>query len=96
MGSIVRITHPFHPLLDQTFELLERRRAWGEDRVHVYDADGRLRRLPASWTDAADLDPFVIQAAGRSAFRAEDLARLVVQVAALGGRGPVKEITPDV
>jgi len=75
---------------------VERKNAWGEDRVYFYDADGRLRRLPASWTDVAGLDPFVVLAAGRSPFRAEDLWRLSVQLGDLGGRGRVKEITPDV
>ncbi|MCA6105614.1 hypothetical protein J6525_46185, partial [Bradyrhizobium sp. WSM 4400] len=32
----VRITHPFHPLCGRKFELICRRRHWGEDRV-VYE-----------------------------------------------------------
>jgi len=32
--------------------------------------------LPASWTDLAPLDPFVVVAAGRSQFRADDLWEL--------------------
>ncbi|WP_225649627.1 DUF5372 family protein, partial [Bradyrhizobium australafricanum] len=32
----MRITHPFHPLCGRKFELICRRRHWGEDRV-VYE-----------------------------------------------------------
>jgi hypothetical protein len=96
------VTHPFHPLCGKTFEYLGRREAWGEERVYVTDADGRLRLFPATWTDAAAPDPFVVRAAGRCAFRAEDLVRLAGLVAALAparcqGNDAVtgKVITPD-
>lgn len=81
------MTHPFHPLCGKTFEYLGRREAWGEERVYVTDADGRLRLFPATWTDAAAPDPFVVRAAGRSAFRAEDLVRLAGLLATLGRVG---------
>ncbi|MGI9286137.1 MAG: DUF5372 family protein [Pseudomonadales bacterium] len=29
-----RVTHPFHPLYQQEFELVDRRLNWGEDRVY--------------------------------------------------------------
>ena len=63
------------------------RQTWEEDRVFLLDADGTQRSLPSAWTDAAALDPFVVVAAGRSAFRVADL----LAVAALldGLRGPV-------
>jgi hypothetical protein len=38
--------------------------------------DGRLRSVPAGWTDVDPPDPFVVIAAGRSAFRAADLLAL--------------------
>jgi uncharacterized protein DUF5372 len=41
------------------------------------------RSLPRAWTDAADLDPFVVLAAGRSPFRVEDLVALADLVAEL-------------
>ena len=62
------MTHPFHPLLGKSFELLMYRNTWGEDRVFFYDG-GRLRALPASWTEAAPVVPFVAIAAGRAHFR---------------------------
>ena len=52
------------------------RRTWSEDRVFFFDQDGVQRSLPRAWTDAADVDPFVALAAGRSPFRVEDLVAL--------------------
>jgi hypothetical protein len=42
------ITHEFHPLLGKVYELVDRRRTWGEDRVYYHDDAGKLcgmRRL---------------------------------------------------
>ena len=85
------MTHPFHPLRGQEFELVDRRRTWGEDRVYYYDESGELKRLPAAWTSAAAPDPFVVAAQGRAVLRAEDLMplrRIVGQLA--------DEVRPDV
>ena len=70
------MTHPFHPLLGQEFDLLDYRSAWGEDRVYYYDAEGRLQRLPAKWTDAVPPELIVTLGGGRSPLRADDLLRL--------------------
>lgn len=70
------MTHPFHPLFGSQFELVSYRQAWGEHRVYFYDAQGHLRALAATWTDAVAQNPFVVVAGGRSYFRVEDLARL--------------------
>ncbi len=70
------MTHPFHPLCGHKFELIEYRRAWGEDRVYFLDSSEQLQHLPASWTDVVGEDPFVALAAGRSPLRVEDLLRL--------------------
>jgi Family of unknown function (DUF5372) len=59
------------------------RQTWGEDRAFFLDDDGVLKSLPTAWTDAAAPDVFVVMAAGRSAFRAEDLlgfAELIARV----------------
>ena len=77
--QVVCITHPFHPLFGQSFELLTCRRTWGEDRVFFYEGD-RLRGLPASWTDAVAPPAFVALAAGRAHFRPEDLLRLAALI----------------
>jgi hypothetical protein len=56
--------------------LVLRAQNWGEDRVWFHDAAGRLRSLPANWTSAAAEDPFNVVAAGRAAFRVEELLEL--------------------
>jgi len=76
------VTHPYHPLYRQEFELVSYRQNWGEDRVWFQGAkDGRLHSLPMNWTDLGELDPFVAVAAGRSLFRVADLIELAKQVA---------------
>ena len=55
---------------------MSRRRNWGEDRVYFHDEQGELGSLPTDWTDVADVDPFVVMAAGRSPFRIADLLAL--------------------
>ncbi len=78
--------------------MLSVRLTWGEDRVFFLDGEGTQRSLPRGWTDAADPDPFVRLAAGRSVVRVEDLLALVElldSVRAAGGvRRAVKEILP--
>jgi Family of unknown function (DUF5372) len=49
---------------------------WGEDRVFFVDDQGQTRWLPASWTSVQQPDPFVAMAAGRAAFRPQDLLEL--------------------
>ena len=61
------------------------RRTWSEDRVFFFDQEGVQRSLPRAWTDAADVDPFVALAAGRSAFRVEDLVELAGLIDGLQG-----------
>ena len=61
--------------------MVDRRNAWGEDRVYFHDDKGKLRRLPATWTSVASTSPFEVMSAGRSHFRIEDLLRLVALVA---------------
>jgi Family of unknown function (DUF5372) len=78
--------------------LVSVRHNWGEDRVFFLDEEGTQCSLPRGWTDAADPDPFVVLADGRSALRVEDLLVLVELVdgrrAAGGDRAAVKGILP--
>ena len=53
-----------------------RKNNWAEDRVSFFIGD-RLCSIPAGWTNADPEDPFVVIAAGRSAFRVDDLISLV-------------------
>ena len=76
----VRVTHPYHRLFEQQFELVAHRQSWGEERVWFQDRNGQVHSLPTSWTDAGEVDPFVAIAAGRSLFRVTDLIELARQI----------------
>jgi Family of unknown function (DUF5372) len=92
-----RVTHPFHPLCGREFDLVVHKNNWAEDRVFFFADDGQMRSLPASWTDVAPPDPFVVVAAGRGLFRVSDLVALVDLLDGLGSaprRRGVKKITP--
>jgi Family of unknown function (DUF5372) len=65
------------------------RKNWGENRVFFVDDQGQTRWLPASWTSVEPPDPFVVMAAGRAAFRAQDLLELARLVDVLQPK-PVK------
>ena len=74
------MTHPYHPLFGQEFDLVMRGQNWREDRAWFHDSTGHLRSLPANWTDLVAADPFNVVAAGRAALRVHellDLARLI-------------------
>jgi hypothetical protein len=72
-----RVTHPFHPLYGREFCLADRLAPRGRDHLYFTDETGTLRKLPTAWTDYLDPDPWMIVAAGRSAFRIDDLLLLV-------------------
>jgi hypothetical protein len=76
-GLTVRITHPFHPLKGQSFEMISRSPHWGEDRVIYRAADGTLPTIAAAMTDMEQPDAFRRVAAGRAAFRTADLLALL-------------------
>lgn len=77
------MTHPFHPLFGQELEFVKRRRNWRADRVYVFAGGASLLSLPVEWTDVAGEDPFVVVAAGRSAFHTSGLLELAELVARL-------------
>jgi Family of unknown function (DUF5372) len=79
----VRVTHPFHFWLGREFVFVVARRTWGQDRVFFLDEEGVQRSLPRAWTDAADVDPFVVVAEGRCPFRLEDLVAVSDVIAGL-------------
>jgi hypothetical protein len=72
----LRVTHPFHPLRGREFDVLDERRAWGTHWFYCSEDDGRLFCLSSSWTDRAEVDPFVVVSAGRAMARVEELLRL--------------------
>jgi hypothetical protein len=73
---VFTVTHPFHPLYGQQFEILTSRHNWGDYRVTFYQTPDHVRALPAAWTSLAPSDPSVVLAAGRAAFRVADLLQL--------------------
>jgi hypothetical protein len=50
---------------------------WREDRAWFHDGTGRLRSIPANWTDLVADDAFNVVSAGRAAFRTQELLELV-------------------
>ena len=79
----MRVTHPFHPLFGREFDLVVRKHNWAEDRVFFVVDDGELRSVAAGWTDVDPGDPFVVVAAGRSAFRVDDPVSLAPLIGGL-------------
>jgi hypothetical protein len=77
------VTHPFYPLFGQEFDLTMRYLNWREDQAFFYDRAERLRSIPAAWTDLVADDPFNIMAAGRAAFRTQELLDLAQLISAL-------------
>ena len=77
-APVFSVTHPFHPLRGQSFELLAIRNNWGGDRVSFLGAEGRLRTLPVEWTDVHAPDLTITLGAGRACFRIDLLRQLRV------------------
>ena len=53
--------------------------------MFFFDEEGVQRSLPRGWTDAGDVDPFVVIAAGRSGLRVADLVLLTELIAEIRG-----------
>ena len=70
------MTHPFHPLFEREYELINYAHCWGDDRVFYAGESGQMTSLPARWTSAVADDPFVVVSAGRSHFRVAELLEL--------------------
>jgi hypothetical protein len=77
-AQVFTVTHPFHPLRGQTFEVVAVLNNWGGDRVAFTGADGCWRSLPVEWTDAIAPDLVVALGAGGAHFRADYLRSLRV------------------
>jgi hypothetical protein len=72
-----RIVHPFHPLFNGEYRLLEFRRNWGREYVAFYDPNEKLATVPIVWTDLVEEeDPFTALSGGQAYFRPEDLLDL--------------------
>ena len=84
------MTHPFHPWFNREFAFIGIPQACGENRVFFLDAGGVQLCLPVPWTDAAEPDVFVVMAAGRCAFRVDDLIALAGLIEGLRGAHPAQ------
>jgi len=89
------VIHPFHPLCGREFELVTRKKAWGEDRVYFRDESGRLHHMPVGWTSIVERDAFSTTAADRCRFRTDDLLRLAHLVDTLRGDADAGEASGE-
>jgi hypothetical protein len=71
-----KVTHPFHPLCGNVYDLVTYRYNWGIDRAYYHDAKGKLSSIPACWTSIYTPPPFVVVSAGRVPFCFNDLLEL--------------------
>jgi hypothetical protein len=94
-GRTFQVTHPFHPLAGQTFDLVAVRHNWGNDQVYFQDAAGHLRTLPSAWTSLSPADPVILVGAGRSPFKLADLLELSRLLQALRQPLPPSSSRPD-
>ncbi|MDE0626827.1 MAG: DUF5372 family protein [Bryobacterales bacterium] len=70
------VTHPHHPLRGKAFPFFSRISAGNVPLVRCVQADKTLLTLPVAWTSYRAPDAFERISAGRSLWRADDLARL--------------------
>jgi hypothetical protein len=81
------VTHPFHPLFERRFALVEYRCSWRERRVWFHNDAGVLSSLPVSWTSVEGSDPVVAAGGGNSPFRVRDLLSLARLIHEIRDRG---------
>ena len=81
--QLFQVTHPFHPLSGQEFELLRTNGKGADAGLFFHDRQGKLSLIPLAWTNLALEDPFVILSAGRCWFRMVDLLELAGLVESL-------------
>ena len=70
-------------MLGREFSVVTFRSGLGAHRVYFHDDDGRLRFLPAEWTDLLPSDPFLEFSQGRAFFDVTgllELARFLDQI----------------
>ena len=71
-----RVTHPFHPLYGQEYEIIECKQIQARDRVFFNQKDGSKGSLPLAWCDLRPPDPYLDIEGKHSPFRVEDLLKL--------------------
>jgi Family of unknown function (DUF5372) len=78
-------------LRGQTFEALAVLNNWGGDRVSYSGPEGRVRSMPAEWTDVVVPDLVITLGAGGAVFRADRLRQLRALLDARSGRKEVSK-----
>jgi len=81
--DVVEVTHPFHPWLGRAFRVHSDLNVGFVPVVRCQVDAETLRCIPAAWTDRRPVDDFERVSAGRSLFRADDLAALRALIDAL-------------
>lgn len=71
-----RVTHPFHPLYGQEYEIIKYKRIQARDRIFFHQKDGSIGSLPLAWCDLRPPDPYLDMMEKQSPFRVEDLLKL--------------------
>jgi Family of unknown function (DUF5372) len=85
-ASLVRVTHPFHPLSGRQFACVgERYNRYGK-RLLLRVDDAIVRSIPPQWTDVVAPDPEIAMGGHRALFRAADLLELTELVEELSRR----------
>jgi hypothetical protein len=77
INEVFRVTHPFHPLFGQEFNILFSRCCSGEDYIFFQSKENRDNRIPTRWTSLKPPNSYVLIASGRSLFCPSDLLDLV-------------------
>lgn len=63
--------------------LVTRQLHWGQDRVTYYGQDGKLRSIPAAWTNLGDWDEQLRRTSTSTYFRLPDLLKLAALLQAM-------------
>ena len=75
--KVFRVTHPFHPLFGQEFNILFRRCIDGEDYLFFQNVENHNNNISAHWTSLKPPNPYVEISDGRSLFDPRDMLELV-------------------
>ena len=81
------ISHPFHPLRGQRFEVLKKRRIAGVDTLILRELERGTLSIPREWTDWADPTPYDSLTRPHR-FAADCLFELVALLEALAASSP--------
>ncbi len=74
--SKFKITHPFHPLKDKEFNVVDIREYWSKKYVIFTLNDSNSKAIPIEWTDLEPEDLFQKISNGKSLFKISDLLEL--------------------